>query len=459
MSTIPQSKVNLGVFSLSWPLFLQLALTYFLGLVDIYALGHISDAAAAAVGSANTLITFILMMFSFMGQGGSLVYARFLGRGEERKAQESYLVSLVLHAVTGLLASALLFGCAHLLADAMGTAGGARAYGVTYLRIVGGGSFLFAMVTMLGGVLSANGLTRQAMYASVVTSVVNLALIYLLVLNPAGPQLGVTGVALSTVTAIAVSLLYSLWLVFFRIRIRFRRPEAPGAVRERARLLLSFTVPTMLEPALWQAAQIVTTRIIAAIGPDQLAARMYMLSITNMIGMFSSALSQGLQIAVSHRIGAGEAAQVRRTVRSTRLAGAAIALALAVAAGASGGWIMHRFTDDPDIVSTGRQLLWLSVLYLPGSSLIMNTAGALRAAGHVKYPAAVGILVLWCVFLPLAYGLSLPLGIGVTGVMFAMAVDENLRALLLHLRWRRVSADGGGHLPAGAPAEPLAAGS
>lgn len=52
----------------------------------------------------------------------------------------------------------------------------------------------------------------------------------------------------------------------------------------------------------------------------------------------------------------------------------------------------------------------------------------------------VGILVLWGVFVPLAYLLSLPLGLAILGVMIAMAVDENLRALLLSIRWRYLSA-------------------
>ncbi|MFJ8080817.1 MATE family efflux transporter [Streptomyces sp. NPDC096205] len=431
---------KLGVFSLSWPIFLQLTCTYFMGLVDVWALGRISDDAAAAVGSVNTVATFVLMMFSFMGQGGSLVYARALGKGEAEKVREFYSVALVLHLLLGAVVSLGLFAFAEDVARMLGLGGAHLAYGTAFLEIVGGSAVVHSLVAMLGGVMAANGFTRHAMFAAVFTNLVNVGLIFVLVLADFGPRWGVRGVALSTALATGAGLAYSAWLVFFRIRIRFRRPADGRQLRAHAGLLLAFSLPTMLEPAFWQAAQIATTRIIAAVGTDELAARMYTLSITNMIGMFSSALSQGLQIALGHLAGAGDTGRLRSIARRTRLVGVTAALVLALGVALCSGLIMDGFTDDPDVADAGRLLLWCGLLYLPGSSLIMTTASALRSVGQVTYPAAVGILVLWCVFVPLAYTLSLPLGLGIVGVMAAMAVDENLRALLLGLRWRSVAA-------------------
>ncbi|MER5990799.1 MATE family efflux transporter [Streptomyces viridosporus] len=434
------SEVNMGVLSLSWPIFFQLAFTYCMGLIDIWALGMISDAAAGSVGSVNTVTTFVLMMFSFMGQGGSLVYARMLGRGEIKKVQECYFVALVLHVLLGVVVSAALFLWAEDVAGLLGLEGQHLAYGTSFLRIVGGSCLIHSLGAMLGGVMAANGRTRAAMFAAMFTNVVNIVLIGVLVLLPAGPQWGVRGVALSTALATAAGLLFSAWLVFRRIRIRFRRPADPRQVKAHGALLVAFSLPTMLEPAFWQAAQIATTRIIAAVGEDELAARMYTLSITNMIGMVSSALSQGLQIAVGHLVGAGDLDRIRRISRATRLGGIAAASVLALAAALSSHWIMDGFTDSPEVAEAGRLLLWCGLLYLPASSLIMTTASSLRAVGQVNYPALTGILVLWGVFIPLAYVLSLPLGLAILGVMIAMAVDENLRALLLMVRWRYISA-------------------
>uniref|UniRef100_A0AAU3GPD1 MATE family efflux transporter n=1 Tax=Streptomyces sp. NBC_01401 TaxID=2903854 RepID=A0AAU3GPD1_9ACTN len=437
---VAPQKGGMGVFSLSWPIFLQLTCTYFMGIVDVWALGRISDDAAGAVGSVSTLVTFVLMMFSFMGQGGCLVYARSLGQGGGTKVQEYYLVALLLHIVLGVVVGLVLYVFAGDAARLMGLDGPLLSYGTVFLEVVAAGALLHSVMAMFGGVMAANGFTLQAMFASALANIVNIVLIYILVLSHSGPRLGVKGVALSTVLATAAGLLYSVRLVFFRIGIRFRRPADTRVLRAHCVLLATFTLPTMLEPAFWQAAQIATTRIIAVVGTDELVARTYTLSITNMIGMFPSALSQGLQISLGYLAGAGDLEAIRRRARGARLAGCAIALTLALVTALCSGWIMGMFTSDPQVADTGKLLLWCGVLYLPGSALIMTTASTLRAVGHVTYPAVVGILVLWGVFVPLAYVLSLPLGLAILGVMIAMAVDENLRALLLSVRWRYLSA-------------------
>lgn len=411
-----------------------------MGLVDVWTLGRISDDAAGAVGSVSTLVTFVLMMFSFMGQGGSLVYARSLGQGNTAKVQEYYFVALLLHIALGAVVGVVLYVFAEDAARLMGLDGRLLSYGTVFLEVVAAGALLHSVTAMFGGVMAANGFTLQAMFAAVLANIVNIVLIYVLVLSHSGPRWGVHGVALSTVLATAAGLLYSVRLVFFRIGIRFRRPASMRELRVHCALLMAFTLPTMLEPAFWQAAQVATTRIIAAVGTEELAARMYTLSITNMIGMFSSALSQGLQISLGHLAGAGDLDGIRRRARGARLAGAATALVLALVTALCGDWIMGRFTSDPQVVDAGKLLLWCGLLYLPASALIMTTASTLRAVGHVTYPAVVGILVLWGVFVPLAYLLSIPLGLAILGVMIAMAVDENLRALLLGFRWRYLSA-------------------
>ncbi|GIJ78823.1 putative efflux protein, MATE family [Micromonospora phaseoli] len=413
---------------------------HLIGLVDIFVLSRISDDASAAVGAVNTVMTFVIMMFSFMGQGGSLVYAQCLGAGRPDDARRYYSASLVLHLAAGVTVSLLLFVFAPDIARLLGLGGVHFEYGATYLRVVGGGIVFYAVVSMFAGIMSANGHTRQMMTASVLTNVLNTGLLYVLVLSPAGPQWGVAGAAWSTVTASFVGLAYNVWLVAFRLRIRFAVALSLRDLVRDGRILLRYTVPTTLEPMLWQAAQIVATAIITALGPVALAARIYTLTITNLIGMFSSALSQGLQITVGHLAGAGDAAAVRRTYRWVVWIGLAVAVLLAAMAGLLSGPIMRIFTDDPDVVRVGQLLLAMGLVYLPSSAVIMNTAGALRGVGQVRYPALVGIVVLWTVFLPLAYTLSLPLGLGVLGVMIAMGVDENLRAVLLVLRWRRLIA-------------------
>jgi putative MATE family efflux protein len=439
------SRRPMSVLGLSWPLFLQLMFAHLLGLVDVYVLSRFSDEAAAAVGAVNTIVTFALMMFSFMGQGAGLVYAQCLGAQRPLESQRYHATALLLHLLLGLLASLLLLAFARDLAALLGLGGLHLEYGTIYLQIVGGTVFLPALSAMLAGVLSSRGHTVDTLLVSMVTNLVNVAALYGLVISRVGPQWGIRGVAGCTALATVIGLLLGCWLVFGRRRIRISLPRSWGRFRQDCRVLLGYILPTMLEPMLWQAAQIATTRIVTAVGPSALAARMYTLTITNLIGMFSAALCQGLQIVIGHLAGARQAQRAKDAHRATLILGLAISLGGGLTAALCSGGIVRGFSNDPQIVSAGQVLLWLALLYLPASSVIMTTSGALRAVGQGKYPALVGVVVLWFLFLPLAYLLSLPLGLGIVGVMLAMAVDENLRAFLVHARWRQVTAPGRQH--------------
>jgi len=433
-------RADTTVLALSWPIFLQLTLTYLLGVVDIYVLSRISDEASAAVGAVITVMTFVTMMFSFMGQAGSVLYAQCIGARQDHRARRYYTVALLLHLLIGVLASVLLYIFAADIARGLGLTGAQLEYGSVYLRIIGAATILQSLVALLSGMMAANSRTKHAMSVSVVTGVVNVMLLYVVVLSPFGPHWGVAGVAASTAFAVLVGLVYAGWLTIVRLRIRFAMPRSLRGFQLEASDLIKYTIPITIEPMLWQAAQIVTTVIIATVGPDELAARVYTLTITNMIGMFGLALSQGVQIAISHLAGAQQVEAARRSYASTARLGVVIAVVLAVLSAVFGRWIMLLYTDNDHIASIGQLLLVLGLLYLPGSSMIMITASSLRAVGHVRYPAVIGVAVLWAVFVPLAYTLALPVGLGILGVMVAMGVDENLRALLLYLRWRYITA-------------------
>ncbi|GJM79626.1 hypothetical protein HMSSN139_21220 [Paenibacillus sp. HMSSN-139] len=59
-----------------------------LGTVDVFMLSRISDTATGAVGLANEIIYFCILMFGFVGIGTSVAVSQYIGadgrRGEPR---------------------------------------------------------------------------------------------------------------------------------------------------------------------------------------------------------------------------------------------------------------------------------------------------------------------------------------------------------------------------------------
>ena len=60
----PVSKLSL--LAITWPIFVESALQMFLRTSDTFMLSKVSDGAVAAVGVANQIIMFAVLMFNFV---------------------------------------------------------------------------------------------------------------------------------------------------------------------------------------------------------------------------------------------------------------------------------------------------------------------------------------------------------------------------------------------------------
>src|SRR5882724_12218496 len=98
-----------GLWRLTWPLFLSLALAFSLNFSDAFFLSRISDAAAGAAGAINPLLGATLVLFSAVGQAGASVAGRLFGARRHAELPATYLALLGFNLTTGLVVSAGLF--------------------------------------------------------------------------------------------------------------------------------------------------------------------------------------------------------------------------------------------------------------------------------------------------------------------------------------------------------------
>lgn len=70
---------ELGLFQLTWPLFLELFLFMLMGLADTLMLSAVSDEAVAGVGAANQYIQIAILILGVIGSGAAIVVSQYLG--------------------------------------------------------------------------------------------------------------------------------------------------------------------------------------------------------------------------------------------------------------------------------------------------------------------------------------------------------------------------------------------
>lgn len=98
-----------------------------------------------------------------------------------------------------------------------------------------------------------------------------------------------------------------------------------------------------------------------------------------------------------------------------------------------------RFFDpsaQPTLMAAGTAYLRINTVMLPASAIAMVANGALRGAGDSTPAMFSTLLTRGVMSLALAWLFAFPLGFGVTGVWYALAIGIAFDALVMGLRWR-----------------------
>ena len=430
-------NAKLSLFAITWPLFIEILLYMLMGNADTLMLSQYSDNSVAAVGVSNQILSMVIVMFGFIATGTAILVAQNLGAKMDDDAREVSAVSIGANLVFGLILSAAVFIFSEQLLRLMDLPPELFDEANSYLKIVGGFSFIQSLIMTVSSIIRSYGFTRDIMYVTIGMNVLNVIGNYLFIFGPFGfPVLGVEGVAISTTVSRILGLLAAIYVMTKRV---------PGSVpismlfsfpKKHLKNLLNIGIPSAGEHLSYNGSQMVITYFIATLGTQALTAKVYTQNVMMFIFLFSIAISQGTQILIGHMVGAKEIENAyKRALKSLKLA-IIISIAAALIVSFFSKDLLGIFTDNMSIIELGTTLILLTIILEPGRSFNLVLISSLRAAGDVKFPVYMGILSMWGVSVTLSYFLGIYLEMGLVGIWIAFIADEWLRGLLMLWRWR-----------------------
>ncbi len=426
------------IASIILPFFVENLVRTSLMTADQLMLYAYSEKAAAAISAVNQLAFFIQLLYTMVAVGASIVIAQKLGAQRRAEAGRTALAALVLivaFSVVVSLAIALLAPVAIGIFDLEPLV---HDYAVSFLFIFGAFSFFMAINIVQAAILRAYGYPRDPMIVNIVALALTILGNAVVLFGPWKlPVSGIAGVACSTVASQFVAFLLMLRLLRRRkdkIEIPYRQVLSLPAADYRE--ILDVGVPTAGENIAYNVSQIVMVSFIARMGTATLAA--YGLVITLSRYIFISAISIGSasQLKVGYLVGAGRFEAAYRKVYRYFLAGMALSATAAVLLNLAKRPIIALFTKDPAIAGIATATLLVSLLLEPGRTFNTIIIPSLKGSGDVRFPVFVGMCVMWCVGVPMAWLLGLKFGLGLVGIWFAMSLDEWTRGILMTLRWK-----------------------
>ncbi|MEW4192275.1 MATE family efflux transporter [Bacillus altitudinis] len=430
-------KSHPSLFALTWPIFIEISLYMLMGSADTLMLSQYSDNSVAAVGVSNQLLNLLIVMFSFITTGTTIVIAQLLGAGRKQEATQVAYVSLGTNFLISFVISLLMFVLAVPILHMMGLSSELMPDATVFLQIVGLLSFIQALIMTYSAILKSYGFTRDTMYVTIGMNLLNVAGNYLVIFGPFGfPVLGVMGVALSTSFARLIGLTAMILIVRHRIGLRFSFKRMFYIQRTHLKKLLKIGIPSAGEQLSYNGSQMIITLFITFMGTQALAAKVYTQNLMMFIMLFGAAISQGTQILIGRLIGAKEFdAAYRRCMKSLYWA-IAISLLSSTALSLSSSHLLTFFTSNSEIIQIASVLLILTIILEPGRSFNMVIINSLRAAGDAKFPVYMAMISMWGIGLPIAYLLGIQLEMGLIGVWISFIVDEWVRGIFMYRRWR-----------------------
>ena len=232
---LTSGSVTKKFITFTLPIMLTLLLQHLYTVADRVVVGQFAENgkfALAAVGSTGSATTLFVNLFTGMAVGTNVICANKRGAKDEVGFAQCMHSSILLSVILGVGVSLLgLVFCKPLLM-LMGTPEDVLELATLYMRICFLGIPASAVYNFGANIVRANGDTKRSMYILSLTGLINVGLNLVFVI---GMHMSVAGVAIATITAQYISMIWMLWILFspkgvYKMQLKKLKLHVPSLV-------------------------------------------------------------------------------------------------------------------------------------------------------------------------------------------------------------------------------------
>lgn len=425
---LTRGPVDRHLFNLTVPMIWGIVAVMSISLADAYFLGQLGTKELAAISFTFPVVFTFSTLAIGLGAGATSVVSRAIGENDRnqvrRLSTDSFILAVIIVAVScvaGWLTIGPLF---HLL----GAEGEVFDLVERYMRIWYLGMPFLVVPMVANNLIRATGDAFVPSVIMTVAAVINVVLDPVFIFGGFGfPALGVEGAAWASLTARAISFVFSLTIVIWREKlITFARAPLDELVRSWRRVL-GVGIPAALGNMMNPIGVAVVTGILATYGSESVAAFGAATRIEMLAAIPLLALSASIGPIAGQNWGAGSPGRIRRSLRLSF--GFAVGWALAMGTGAffAGPSLAMAFTSDPVVAEQISRYLLIISTSLMGYGVIVVAAACCNAIGHPRWSLAIFGGRMAVLYVPLAWLASLYFG--VTAVFWAIWLANILAGL------------------------------
>ena len=438
---------------LSVPAIIAQLSTILMFYIDNAMVGSLGALASASIGIIATTTWLFWSIISCVATGFSVQVAHLVGANNLMRARDvfrqSLLAAMVVSAITMVVGLLIAGPLPYWLGGGEDIAYDASLY--FFIFILG---TPMAMINMLSSsMLRCAGNIKVPSLVNVAMCVLDVVFNFFLIfptrtisfqlstinyhLDLPGAGLGVAGAAIGTLTAELLSAAFLLWYATTRCP-ELRLKHSKGSfMPERAILSEAFDIagPVFLQRALLNAAQIVTTIIVAPLGAVAIAANALGITAESLCYMPGYGIGEAATTLVGQSYGAGRYRLTDRFAWMTTILGIVVMTLMGVIMYFAAPLMMASLTPDEAVRQLGVECLRIEVWEEPGFAASIVAMSCFIGVGDTKKPAFMNLFSVWLVRITLAALLAPHYGLH--GVWMGMAIELTFRGIifLVRLKW------------------------
>ena len=375
----------------SIPLLIGNIFQQFYSMVDTIIVGRfVGVEALAAVGTTGSMVFLVNGFVMGLTSGFAVLISQKYGAKDEAGVKKSVASSITLSIIATIIVTFISVISAKPLLALMNTPSNIMKDASTYIIILYAGNVAIIFYNMMAAILRALGDSKTPLYFLIVSSVLNIILDLVLIINF---KMGVAGAAYATVISQGVSALLCVIYTYKKYKILRLKKEDFKVKKKYYRKHLKIGIPMALQFSITAIGIMTVQSAINIFGSTVIASYAAASKVLQLVMQPATTLGVTMATYCGQNIGAKRYDRIKLGVKKCVQISIITSLISAMVLIFLGKYFVMMFVSNPDaeILSYAQQVLNISAIFFIPLGLIFVYRNALQGIGDSFIPMMAGV--------------------------------------------------------------------
>ena len=418
------------VCNLAIPVALQSMLQASFSIVDQIMIGQLGSVHVAGVGLAGKFSSIFSVIVSAVGAVAGIMISQYIGQNNKQEVRRSFYLNLV---IAFLMAAAFSVVCVVFPKQVMSLYtedSKTLLASADYLAIIAGTFLPLAGATLLSTLFRCMEKAQLPLYASIVSSILNTGLNYILIFGKWGfSPMGAKGAAIATLVSQYANFIIML-IMIMKYKTVLKKPSDSSEMIAKFnwKQYADMLFPILICEFAWSLGENVYAAIYGHIGTDASAAMTLINPIQGLMIGALCGLSQAAGVIIGKKLGNKEYDDAYLASKKLILYGFVGSVILSAVIILTSTYYVKIYNVEEHVKQLTQQILFAYALIAPFKVLNMIVGGGiLRSGGKTKYVMVIDMVGTWIFGVPLGLLSAFALNLSIPYVYFILSLEECIR--------------------------------